>query len=241
MNQNLTLINFVLDRSGSMEHVRDDTIGGVNRYFDAQREQPGECWVTLAQFDDQYELLYNCVPIRQVAPRTRANYEPRNWTALYDAIGRTIDEVGESLAKRPERERPARVLLVTMTDGHENASRRYTAPMLRQKIEHQRDVYKWEFVFLGANQDAILSAKDLGIGPAAAMSYAANHVGTMQVMDSLVRHTNNYRATGQSVCFTAQEKLAQFNVGALGDAANDPIFNQDQPPQDPSNTAASAP
>jgi len=231
MKKGYTLIAFVLDRSGSMESIRDDTIGGVNRYFQSQREQPGECAVTLAQFDDEYELIYNCVPIAHVAPRTRENYVPRNWTALYDAMARTIDETGAKLRALPEHERPERVLFVTMTDGFENKSRFHTAETVRGRIERQRNTYKWEFVFLGANQDAILSAQKLGISAGATMTYAANTLGTASVMDSLTAHSNAYRATGMHVNFTRGERLAQFNAGAHGDAANDPVFDPDaQPP-----------
>lgn len=225
--RNSILINFILDRSGSMEAVRDETISGVNHYLDSQRKQPGECFVTLAQFDDVYELLYNRVHIAHVAARSRENYVPRNWTALHDAMGRTIDETGTALAKLPEHERPERVLFVTQTDGLENASRVYTADMVRQKIEHQRGAYHWEFVFLGANQDAILTAKALGISQGSTMTYAANDIGTLAVMDSMAAHTNAYRATGMHVNFTRGERLFQANAGAHADAANDPHMDPD--------------
>lgn len=227
MKPGFTLIVIVLDRSGSMEVIRDDTIGGLNQYLNAQRAQPGSCAVTLAQFDEEYELLYNCTPLADVAPRSRANFIPRGWTALHDAMGRTIDEVGSRLSTMPEHERPEHVLFVTMTDGDENKSRIYSAHAVRAKVERQRSLYKWEFVFLGANQDAVLTARTLGIGAGSTMSYAANTVGTRSVMDSMSAHTNSYRATGMSVNFSKSEKLAQFAVGAMGDPANDPLFDPD--------------
>jgi len=223
MKKGYILIVFVLDRSGSMQGIWDQTILGVNRYFDSQRHQSGDCHVTLAQFDDVYELIYNCVPIAHLAPRSRENYIPRNMTALHDAMGRTIDEVGKQLAALPEHERPERVLFVTQTDGLENASREYTAEIVRNKIEHQRQAYRWEFVFLGANQDSILIARNLGISVNSTMTYAANDIGTLAAMDSLAIHTNSYRqGTAQAVNFTRGERLFQASVGAHADAANDP-------------------
>lgn len=237
MKKGYVHISFLLDRSGSMENIRDDVIGGMNHFFNAQKREPGECTTTLAQFDNEYEVIYDHVPIANVAPRTRANYAPRSSTALYDSISRLIDDTGIFLLGLPEHLRPERVLFVINTDGHENASCRVTQFALRKKIEHQRDAYKWEFVFLGANQDAILSARDIGIGAGSTMSYAANSVGTASAMESLGRHTRSFRATGANVNFTAAEKMAQFDVGALGDAANDPIFNADAQQQSASDAA----
>lgn len=223
MKQGYLHIALLLDRSGSMASVQEDTIGGVNRYFDSQRSHPGLCTATLAQFDDQYELVYNRVPIANVAPRTRENYQPRGWTALHDAMVRTIDEVGAVLAALPESERPERVLMVTMTDGEENRSRLYNANDVRSRIDHQRANYRWEFVFLGANQDAILTARTFGIPKGSTMTYAANMAGTQGAIDSIVRETRSYGVTGQSVNFTAADRLFQANVGAhLDVAANDP-------------------
>lgn len=220
-------ITLLLDRSGSMACVQDDTIGGVNRYFESQRSHPGLCTATLAQFDDQYELIYNRVPIANVTARTHDNYEPRGWTALHDAMVRTIDEVGAVLGALPESERPERVLFVTMTDGEENRSKQWNASDVRNRIEHQRQRYGWEFVFLGANQDAILTARTFGIPMGSTMTYAANMAGTHSVVDSIVRETRSYGVTGQSFNFTAADRRLQANAGAhLDSAANDPEMGQ---------------
>lgn len=217
-------ISLLLDRSGSMQSIWEPTILGVNSYVDSQRHQR-DCRFSLAQFDDVYELLYDAVPIHSVAPRTRENYVPRGMTALHDSMARLIDSTGARFAAMPEHERPERVLFVTQTDGLENASRHFTMDQVRQKIEHQRNVYHWEFVFLGANQDSILTARNLGMSAAATMTYAANHVGTVAAVDALIRNTNSYGATGQSVRFEPHERLFQASVGAHADelnAANDP-------------------
>jgi hypothetical protein len=228
MKHHYTHINFLLDRSGSMELIRSDTIGGINRYIDTQRQQPGTCTLTLAQFDDQYELIYERVPITDVAPRTTENYQPRGWTALHDAMARLIDDTGARLASLPESERPEHVIFVTMTDGQENSSRQFKAQDVRKKIEHQRTAYQWEFVFLGANQDAVLTAKDLGIHAGSTITYAANAAGVGAVMDSVGMHTNSYRASGRSVRFTRMDRAVQLKAGAQPDAANDPVFGEEQ-------------
>jgi hypothetical protein len=227
MKKGYLQITILIDRSGSMAPIQDDTIGGINRYVDAQRSHPGLCTVTLAQFDDEYELIYNRVPIANVTPRSRANYEPRGWTALHDAMAQTIDETGAALAALPEADRPERVLFVTMTDGEENSSKRFRADDVRRRIEHQREAYHWEFVFLGANQDAILAAKALGIPRGSTMTYAANAAGTAAAIDSVVRETRSYGVTGQSVNFTSADRMFQASVGAHRDAANDPDAGPD--------------
>lgn len=226
MKRGYTHIAFLLDRSGSMEAIRDATINAVNRYFDNQRTQPGTCSVTLAQFDDLYEVVYDHVPIGEVAPRTRENFQPRNMTSLHDASVRLIDDVGARLAGLAEDERPERVLVVIQTDGQENASKRFTADDVRERIEHQRAVYRWEFVFLGANHDAVLAGAQLGIACDSSITYAANDAGVAAVMDSFALATSAYRATGAHVKFTAADRSVQYQVGAvpasmISDAANE--------------------
>lgn len=222
MRKDYLHIKFLVDRSGSMASIRRDTIGGVNRYTDSQRSHAGPCTFSLSQFDDEYERIYTRVPIADVAPRSEENYQPRGWTALHDAMVIAIDEEGAELAALPECERPERVLFVTMTDGEENRSRLYNASDVRRRIEHQRSRYGWEFVFLGANQDAVLTARNLGVPRSSTMTYAANAAGTAAVMDSLAVHTSHYGATGQSVSFSSAERQLQTKYGAIPDAANDP-------------------
>lgn len=227
MKRDYTHISMLLDRSGSMLKVWDDTIGGMNHYTESQKKQPGRCTVTLAQFDDEYEVVFSRVPIHEVAPRTRENYTPRGWTALHDSLVRLIDETGEQLSALAESERPAHVLVVTQTDGQENMSKRYTAADVRARIEHQRATYHWEFVFLGANQDAILTAEKLGIARGASLTYAANSAGVRAMMDSLATATANYGATGQSIRFTEADRANQVKAGANPDAANDSDLGAD--------------
>jgi hypothetical protein len=184
MKKNYTEIVIVLDRSGSMESVRDDTIGGFNAFLAAQKKVPGECKITLAQFDHEYEVRLNAARIADALLLDTLTYVPRGSTALYGAIGRTIDEAGRRFAAMPESERPEKVICVIITDGQENHSpiaewsRMYTAELVRERIERQTNAYKWEFVYIGANQDAILIARGMGMNVNNAMNYTSNAIGT---------------------------------------------------------------
>lgn len=173
-----TDITVILDRSGSMNSTRDDAMHGFNALVADQKTAPGEAWLSLVQFDDRYEVNYTETPMSEVPDLTAATYVPRGSTALLDAIGRTIDATGQRLAARPERARPDKVIVVTITDGQENASTKFTGAAVSEKIAQQRDVYKWEFIFVGSNQDAIMSAAKMNIPAASALSYAPSPQGT---------------------------------------------------------------
>lgn len=172
MRQDLTDITVVMDRSGSMQACRTDAEGGLNRFVEDQKKQPGSAVFTLVQFDTEYEFVHRGVPIGSVPP-----YElvPRGNTALLDAVGRAIVETGERLAAMPEKDRPGLVVFVIVTDGEENSSREFTLEQIKEKITHQRDVYKWQFTFLGANADAFADAGAMGIPTAAAADFSVRH------------------------------------------------------------------
>lgn len=198
MNKNLTSINIVLDRSGSMLPVAAETINGFNVFLKEQKAAPGSATLTLAQFDDQYELVHDAVPLDQVPDLTSATYVPRGYTALLDAIGRTIVATGAQLAKMPEAQRPAKVLFLVMTDGEENQSREYTRQGVHELITHQREKYGWEFVFIGANVDVITTAKSLGIDVSNAVGYSSDKAGTANVIRSMSAGTSRYRGQSSS-------------------------------------------
>lgn len=162
-------IAVVLDRSGSMITVKDDTEGGLAAFLDTQTEAPGQTTVSLYQFDDKYEAVYENKALADVPPFT---LRPRGATALLDAVGRTITAVGEQLAAKPEDERPGEVIVVILTDGHENASHEFTNRQIKTLITQQQDAYGWKFVFLGADQDAFAEARAMGIGRATTLSYS---------------------------------------------------------------------
>ena len=178
MNNNLTEIACVIDRSGSMESIRKDAIGGYNAFLQSQQALPGEARWTLVLFDHEYLVVENGVPIHQALPLDETRYVPRGTTALLDAVGRTIDDVGKRLSETPEAERPGKVIVAILTDGYENASHDYTYQTVAERISHQQDKYSWEFVCLAANQDEVLSASKLAIRAQDAIAFNATPQGT---------------------------------------------------------------
>jgi hypothetical protein len=180
-NPNLTHLYFLLDRSGSMQSIKDDTEGGFNAFIEEQRRQPGECRVTLAQFDDQYEEVYRDLPLADVPP---LHLLPRGSTALLDSIGRLLGETGSRLASMPEDQRPGIVVVGIMTDGHENASRELTHAHVKGMIEQQTKDYSWQFLYLGADQDAIEVGSSIGVSPAHSMTYSRGRVAAAMAATS---------------------------------------------------------
>ncbi len=191
---NLTEIIIVLDRSGSMGSVQDATIEAFNSYLRSQLGGVGDVVMTLIQFDDQYEPHFVALPIARAVKLTRESYLPRGSTALFDAIGRTIRDSGERFSQMPEPHRPGSVIFVIQTDGFENASRKYSEPEINNMIAEHRDKYCWQFVFLGANQDAISSAAKFGIEADAALTYDSDAACTRAAWDSMEKCTLGFRA-----------------------------------------------
>lgn len=177
-NPDLTLIAVLLDRSGSMQSIKSDTEGGFAAYMEQQREVPKRIEVTLAQFDTDYELVYANRPLAQVPP---LRLEPRGMTALYDAVGRLITDIGAELAGRAEEDRPGTVIVVVLTDGHENSSREWSHAAVKSLITQQQDVWKWNFLFLGANMDAVAIGTEMGFSPKQSITYAAAPQGVSGV------------------------------------------------------------
>ena len=219
MKKDLTDITFVLDRSGSMSSVQLDTIGGFNKFVQDQQQLPGECVASLIQFDDQYEPVYTGTAIKQVPLLTTKTFVPRGYTALLDAIGRTIVSTGIRLAALPEYQRPEKVVLVILTDGGENSSKEFAREKVFEMIGHQRARYLWDFVFIGANQDAIQTAVSLNVSPASSMSYAANAAGTQAVFDSASNYVSHTRSVAGAAAgassFTAEDRDEQTKAGAV--------------------------
>ncbi|HMS40709.1 MAG TPA: vWA domain-containing protein [Pyrinomonadaceae bacterium] len=214
--KNKTDITIILDRSGSMASVKDDTIGGFNNFLSEQQKIEGEAVLSLVQFDDQYETVYLDKDIRSADKLTDATFQPRGMTALFDAVGRTIISVGQRFAALSEAERPDKILLVIMTDGFENSSREFNAAKVGEMIKHQRDVYNWQFMFIGANQDAVLSAEAINIPAAAALTYAANVEGTRAAYNMMAKKVGNYRISNnvQSLEIEESDREEQRKAGA---------------------------
>lgn len=173
MNPDYTHITLIVDRSGSMESIREEAEGGVNSFLRQQAGEPGRAEVTLVQFDTEYERVFDAVP---VAETPRYVLQPRGMTALLDALGRSIVETGERLADMPPDERPGLVIFVVVTDGMENASREFQRDRIRDMIEHQQSVYSWRFIFLAANQDAFAEGASLGLSASSSAPYTADKI-----------------------------------------------------------------
>jgi len=194
MKKNLTELVFILDRSGSMAGLEEDTIGGFNAMIRRQQEAPGEAYVSTVLFDSEQVVIHDRVDIREVAPMTRREYYVRGSTALLDAVGEAIRHI--SLIHkyaRPE-DRPEKTLFVITTDGMENASRHYTYEKVRRMIRDQKAYYNWEFLFLGANIDAAREAARFGITEDRAANYHADHTGTEVIYAAVNETVCNFRA-----------------------------------------------
>lgn len=196
--ENFTSINVIVDASGSMAHLTHDTIGNFNTFLKEQKEFPGEAVFTLCTFNTDYRLPHDFVKIASVPDLDVKGYIPQGGTALLDAMGTTIDSVGRKLASLPEEERPSKVIFLIITDGHENSSKRYSSEQIKSMVEHQKDVYSWEFVFMGANIDAITTGTSLGISASNSVNYAATDIGTKALYRSISENMSTYRGSNSS-------------------------------------------
>ncbi len=193
MDQNYTHITVILDRSGSMESIKKDAEGGLNTFIEEQRKLPGKCTFTFVKFDDKYELVCDTVPLSE-APRIAL--EPRGWTALNDAIGKTINTMGLAFDKMSEDKKPGKVVVAVMTDGHENHSTEFSTEKIKEMITHQREKYNWQFTFLGADIDTAKVAVELGGLTGGALNYAKTSRGVQVGTEALNAAVGSYR-TGQ--------------------------------------------
>lgn len=195
----LTSITVVLDKSGSMGSVRDVTISAFNEYLGDQRRLPGRCELSLTLFDTEVHPRHLRVPVAEVPDLDARQYVPGGRTALYDAVGSTIDALGRDLDALPEDARPGRVLMVVQTDGQENSSREYDADRVHRLIRQQTDQWSWGFLFLGADQDAWLASQAIGIPRESSISYGGDAAGTQVAYEALGRATAAYRRGAAAV------------------------------------------
>jgi uncharacterized protein YegL len=194
--KDFTEIVCIIDRSGSMSSIRDDAQGGFEAFIEEQQKVPGKASVTLAQFDSEYEVVWENKPLGEIR---KGDYVlmPRGSTALLDAVGKTVQTVRERLSKTDEAKRPEKMIVAIITDGHENASKEYQRKEIMKIINHQRDKHKWEFLFLAANQDALGEAQHIGIHGAQAMNFAATGKGVKCAYGSMSRGISSYRTSGK--------------------------------------------
>lgn len=193
MNQDLAEIACVIDRSGSMQRVRDDAIGGFNSFLHEQKQESGQANLTLVLFNHEYEIVHSGRDLQQAPELTKDTYVPQGTTAMLDAVGRTIDDIGNRLASMNEDERPHKVIVAILTDGLENASKDYTRDRIKKMIAHQQEHYGWEFFFLAANMDAVREAKGINISAACAIEYASNAEGTADAYRRMSRLVSDSR------------------------------------------------
>ena len=203
MKKGLTELVFILDKSGSMSGLEADTIGGYNSMLKKQQSIEDECHITTVLFDNYYELLHDRIDIKAVSLITEKEYQVGGSTALLDAIGNTIHKIGNAQKHTAENYRAEKVMFVIITDGEENSSREYSAEKVKAQIERQKTKFGWEFIFLGANIDAVQTAGRFGIAPDRAIDYLADSEGTelnFKVMASAVA-TFREAGTVDEACF----------------------------------------
>jgi hypothetical protein len=209
-DRNLSELIIILDRSGSMSTIRSDMEGGFASFMRDRHNDKTEVRVSLYQFDDQYDVVYEQRPAREIH---HLHLEPRGSTALYDAIANTITRVGQRLARTPEERRPGAVVVMIITDGEENSSREYSgyhggAAKIRAMIEHQEGKYSWKFLYLGADARAFQEAADIGIKAQRSVKYTANAVGTQAIWSSSSSGIGEYYAARSAGLIGADLNLA---------------------------------
>lgn len=204
MRENLTEIVFILDRSGSMSGLESDTIGGFNSMIAKQQKEEGKAIVSTVLFDDETDVIHDRVAIGEVKKLTEEDYYVRGCTALLDAVGGAIHHIGNVHKYAREEDRPAKTLFVITTDGLENASRHYTFKDVKRLIKRQQEKYNWEFIFLGANIDAIEVAGNMGISRDRAANYNCDELGTAlnyQVLEAAVTRVRKCKAADMAMTF----------------------------------------
>jgi uncharacterized protein YegL len=197
MNKNLTELVFILDRSGSMAGLETDTIGGYNAMLTKQKKEKGEANVTTILFDDKIEMLHKRLGLQEVQPISENEYYVRGCTSLLDAIGQTIHYIGNVQKYAKEEDRAGKVIFIITTDGYENSSKEYNYEKIRGMISRQKEQYHWEFIFLGANIDAVATAREVGIDADFATNYVADSRGTVLNYEAMNTAISSCRAQGK--------------------------------------------
>lgn len=205
-NPDLTLLAVLADKSGSMGVCKDDSEGGLNNLVKEQAALPGELDLAVADFDTRFNTVRE---LGRLTTEYRYRLCPGGGTALLDAMGRYITEIGAKLAARSEDERPSKVVVLIVTDGQENSSHQWTYHMIKELVERQRNHYQWEFIFMGANMDAVTEGAKIGIRSVSSITYdTANSMNSYAVASANI---GNYRTTGQTVNFTADDRQATMD------------------------------
>lgn len=201
-----TKIVVVLDRSGSMQSIKSDTIGGFNKFLEDQKKIKGKAEMTLVLFDDQYEVAYENLDIQGVEDLNESTFLPRGLTALLDAIGKTINSTYGDIKSSKKKDRPEQVIFVVITDGMENNSKEFSREAIFNMITEMKEKDKWEFMFLGANQDAISEGGQYGFDAGSSLSYAANEKGVSTSYMAMSDKIGLYRSTGKLKSFSDEDR-----------------------------------
>ncbi len=204
MKKGLTEVVFILDRSGSMSGLEDDTIGGFNSLLEKQKKEDGDAFVSVVLFDDETEVLYDRVDIHKVEPMNDKQYYCRGCTALLDALGGAIRHIGNVHKYAREEDVPEKTLMIITTDGMENASRRYSYSKVKQMVERQKERYGWEFLFLGANIDAVSEAGRFGIDSRRAVNFENDSDGVKLNYDVLSATVTKVRKASSAADMSQQ-------------------------------------
>lgn len=209
MKKGLTEIVFILDKSGSMSGLEDDTIGGYNSFIEKQKKIEGEAFVSTVLFSDESEVVHDRLPINKIEPMTDKTYSVGGCTALLDAVGGAIHHIGNVHKYAREEDRPEKTIFVITTDGQENSSQEYTYPKIKGMIQRQQEKYGWEFLFLGANIDATSEASKLGIMKERAVRYECDGFGTELNFKTVSDTIGSFRL-GKSICADWSEEISQY-------------------------------
>jgi len=218
MKENYTHISVVLDRSGSMTSMRNEVVKGFEAFINGQKAVEGEATLTMVQFDDQIDILHDMTPLKDVSGL--GSFQPRGSTALLDAMGETMNNVRTKIMAMEEANRPSKVIFVFITDGQENASSKYKRKDIFEMIKDQRSEANWEFVFIGANQDAISEGNSIGVRASAAITFDASGAGATRAFTSLTKGMTMYRSKADAdYAFSDEDRKAQDEL------MDDPILS----------------
>lgn len=211
VRNNITELVFIIDRSGSMSGLEKDTIGGFNSFIKKQKKQKGECYVSTILFDHETKVIHDRVKLQDVREMTENDYETRGCTALIDAIGKSIKHIANIHRYARREDVPEHTMFIITTDGMENASHIYSSTEVKEMIELEKSKYGWEFLFIGANIDAVETVKHYGIGADRAVNYHADSKGTEVVFDTVCQATCNIRAAQPLQANWSDSINADFN------------------------------
>ena len=212
MKNEATHITVILDRTGSMEPIREDTIGGFNAFIKAQQDEPGDATLSLVQFDshDPFEVVHSFLEISTVPKLTHETYVPRAATPLLDAMGRGINDLDHNLSEMVAKNRPGKIVMVIVTDGHENASREFRKDQIEKMIREKEAEMDWQFVFLSSDLDGINDAMESGFTHGKSMRFNKSAAGTTAMFCSVSEKISDYRSSrANEVSFDAEDRSKQ--------------------------------